>query len=60
MNIRLILVATIAASAAGLAVPAVASTDNDRSKLCVLGPTPAAPNQVGICIAWDKPLQSTR
>ena len=58
MKFRLVLAGALAvAVGGGLAVPALAA-DNDttRHKLCVLGPTPAYPNQEGICIGWNDPL----
>jgi hypothetical protein len=54
---RLVLATALAlAVGGGLAVPALAAQDTTRHKVCVLGPTPAYPNQEGICIAWNDPL----
>jgi hypothetical protein len=54
---RLVLAAALAlAVGGGLAAPALAADTTARHKVCVLGPTPAYPNQEGICIGWNDPL----
>jgi hypothetical protein len=57
VNRRLVVAALVACTVTGgLAAPALAgSPENDRHKLCVLGPTPAYPNQEGICVTWVTP-----
>jgi len=44
----------VAAVCGGLAVPALAgpASTEEPFKLCLLGPTPAAPKQQGICVGW--------
>ena len=54
MTRRLVLATCVLALAGGVAAPALAA-DTQRHKLCVLGPTPQAPDQEGICIGWDDP-----
>jgi hypothetical protein len=36
---------------------ASAAEDTTRHKICVLGPTPQAPDQEGICITWVDPTR---
>jgi hypothetical protein len=50
---RLVLAACALAVLGGVAAPALADTGSQRHKVCVLGPSPQAPNQEGICIGWD-------
>ncbi|HUR51525.1 MAG TPA: hypothetical protein VMZ11_05330 [Mycobacteriales bacterium] len=57
MNARLVLAGVlVCAVGGGLAAPAMASSPEKKHKICVLGPTPAYPNQEGICVAFDAPF----
>ena len=57
MNRRIALAGlTLAVLGGGLAVPALASTADSAHKVCVLGPTPVAPKQQGLCLWWDDPV----
>jgi hypothetical protein len=53
---RLVLAVLALSAGAGLATPAMAATSDANHKVCVMGPTPAAPNQEGLCVWWSDPL----
>jgi hypothetical protein len=60
---RRIVISTLVVLAVGggLAGHAAAAEQGSRHKICILGPTPQAPNQEGFCITWTDPkLPATR
>lgn len=59
MNVRLVVAAVLVTVVGSAAVPALAATTSPEGRqinVCVLGPSPQAPNQEGYCVGVYVPF----